>query len=431
MGLTRRVVAVFALTLAGLVAFSATTIAFDLRSLSRSGILHAGGSGGGGGLLAAGVYHNSNVSASFFACCGSDGGTQVQLDVTHLDSTANPTVGPTTSTDEIDVNFSASDFFTGFFANGCIIADRASDFTVNPMMSFAQLNTTVLPSTRTCAGQPLNGVTPPFTINATWSMSVSPGQSTSVSTYSCGSYSTTTQSKSSGSFNGSATFSASFLNSPQPPAFGGVDLFSFDQTVHAQGVAPAGCILLGGKGSGGPGAQAPGDYNSSSMSASMSVQPDDPTQQPFSVFVTSFTSSAHPVGRPMSTQTETDLDLLQFSFFQVTQDCWVIPPADFSLASDLHTATLNVSIDTITPACQFTTNTGPSVFTISATWNATSPVANFSTNSHGCHVSGVSQQSGAAATAVGSWPGTATSIIDTNAFLNITNSTSHVTPGGC
>jgi hypothetical protein len=429
MALVRRLAAIVSLVLVGLVAFSATTIAVDLRSLTRSSTLRQ--AGGGFGLLAAGTYQNSNVGAGFFACCGSDGATSFFLNVTHTKSLANPLVGSTTSTDEIDVNFSLNDFITGQFINGCIIADRSSDFTVNQLLSFAQLKTTVLGTTKTCG--PLTGVTPPFEMSATWSMSASTRQSTSLASYTCGGYSSDTQTSGSGSSNGSATFSATFLTSPIPPAFGSAFIFSFKQSIHVMGVAPDGCIPLGGKGAGpGPGGQAPGDYSSSSISASMSVQPDDPSQQPFSVFVTSFTNTAHPVGQPISTQSETDLNLFQFSFFQFVQECWVIPPADFTMASDLHTASLNVSIDTTTQACQFATNTGPSVFTINATWTATSPVANLSTTSQGgCHVSGKAQQSAATATAVGSWPGTAASINDTNAFLSTNNSTTHVQPGGC
>jgi len=424
MGLMKRLGAVIGLAAAGLVAFSATTIAFDLRPLAGAPILQQPT-----GLLDAGVYHNSNVNAGFFSCCGSDGGTQMSLGVTHLQSTANPSVGPSTSTNEIDVNFSVSDYFTGTFVNGCFIADRLSDFTVNQMLSFAQLNTTVIATTKTCGGQPFVGVTPPFNITATFSMSASVGQSTSVATYSCGGYSATTQTHSSGSSNGSATFSATFLDGPALPVFG-ANLFSFDQTIHAQGVAPDGCVSIGGKGAGGPGPQSPGDYKSSSMSASMSAQPDDGSQ-PFSIFVTSFTTTAHPVGRPVSTQTETDLNVFEFSFVQFIRDCWVIAPGDFSIASDLHTASLNVPVSETVGQCQFASNTGPSIQGISATWSATSPVATFSINSHGCHASITRTDTATTAGAVGSWPGTASSISDSNAFVQTDTSTAHVTPGGC
>jgi hypothetical protein len=423
MGLTKRLGAIIGLAAAGLVAFSATTIAFDLRPLAGASIL-----GQPTGLLAAGVYHNSNVNAGFFSCCGSDGGTQIDLGVTHLQSTANPSVGPSTSTNEVDVNFSVSDFFTGTFISGCFIADRVSDFTVNQMLSFAQLNTTVLATTQTCGGQPFVGVTAPFNITATFSMSASVGQSTSVATYACGGYSATTQTKSSGSSNGSATFAATFLGGPVLPVFG-ADLFSFDQTIHAQGAAADGCISLGGKGAG-PGPQSPGDYTSSSMSASMSAQPDDGSQ-PFSISVSSFTNTAHPVGRPISTQTETDVNVFEFDFYQFIRDCWVIAPSDFSIASDLHTASLNVPVTETVGQCQGASNVGPSVQGITATWTPTSPLANFSINSQGCHVSGTSAQTAATAHAVGSWPGTASSIDDVNAFLQTNSSTTHVTPGGC
>lgn len=423
MGVTKRLVAVIGLVLAGLVAFSATTIAFDLRPLTGPSILKQPT-----GLLAAGVYHNSNTNAGFFTCCGADGSTQMFFSVTHLQSTANPSVGPSTSSDEIDVSFSISDFFTGTFQSGCFIADRLSDFTVNQMLSFAQLNTNVLGTTKTCGDQGFVGVAPPFNITATFSMAASVGQSISNSTYTCGGYSSTTQSKGSGSSNGSATFSASFLSGPAFPVFG-PSLFSSDQTIHVQGVAPDGCIQIGGKGAG-PGPQAPGDYTHSSMSANMSVQPDDGSQ-PFSIFAISFTDTAHPVGRPMSTQSETDVNVFQFSFSGFVRDCWVVAPTDLSIAGDLHTASLNVPATEAVGQCAQATNVGPSIQGMNAAWTPSSPVATFASSIHGCHVSGTSLQTAATATAIGSWPGVAFSITDGNAFLQTNSSQTHVTPGGC
>lgn len=434
MALIRRALVALSLVLVGLVAFAATSVAFDVRSIG-TGSIRAGGGAGGGGLPAAGNYQNSHVFASFFFCCGPDGSTQIQLNVNHTRFVSNPLVGPSTSTDETDVRFNISDFATSFFASGCIIPDGASDFSVNQKLTSATLNTTVRATTRTCQGQSLNGVTPPFMLSATWAVSGPMRSSSGDGRYSCASYTSETQTFTSGSSNANATFSASFLTGG-PVAIAGANLFSFDQLIHAQGIPASGCIPLGGKGAG-PGPQAAGDYTSTFMSGSMSVHPDDTSQQPFSVFVTSFTITAHPVGAPVSTQTETDLNLFQFNFFQFVRDCWVIPPGDFTMAGDLHTASLNVSIDTTTPACPFATNTGPSVFTITATWNATSPVANFSTvGQGGCggfHTAGTSEQSAVSATATGSWPGTAASFTDANAFVSTTTSNIHIegTFAGC
>ncbi len=434
MTLTRRLVAMSSLVLVGLLAFAATTMAFDARGLTSVPIGAKGG-GGGGPLPAAGNYTNSSVSASFFSCCGPDGSTQIQLFVGHNQFLSRPLGGSTTSTDEVDVQFDVSDFTTGFFASGCIIPDGASDFTVNGALTSAQLSTAVQATTKTCQGQTINGVIPPFTLSATWLVSGPSSSSSSVGRYSCARYTSETQTTNGGSSNANATFAASFL-SGGPIPISGANLFSFDQSIHAQGTPLNGCEPLGGKGAG-PGPQGPGDYTSSSISASMSVQPDDTTQQPFDVFVTSFTNTAHPVGAPISTRTETDLNIFQFNFFQFVQDCWVIPPGDLTIASDLHAASLNVSIDTTTPACSFANNTGPSVFMINATWSSTSPVSNATNTSQGgCggfHVAGTVHLSSVAAVATGAWPGTAASFTDTNAFVGTNDTTTHVqgTFAGC
>src|SRR6266705_2104880 len=143
MTLTRRLVAMSSLVLVGLLAFAATTMAFDARGLTSVPIGAKGG-GGGGPLPAAGNYTNSSVSASFFSCCGPDGSTQIQLFVGH-----------------------------------------------NNFLS-----------------RPLGG-----------------------------------------SSNANATFAASFL-SGGPIPISGANLFSFDQSIHAQGTPLKGCEPLGGKGAG-------------------------------------------------------------------------------------------------------------------------------------------------------------------------------------
>ena len=431
MAVTRRLVAIVSLVLVGLLSFAVTTVAFDVRRPSAGSMLGKGGGGGGGnGLPAAGNYHNTSTSASFFTCCAGAGGTtSVSLNVNHNVSVSNPLVGPSTSTDEVDVQFNVSDFTNGFFASGCFIPDGASDFTVNSTLASANLVTTVKPTTRICMNQPINGVTTPFTINATWTVNGPTTSSSRVDRYSCAHYTTETQTKIGGSSNATASFSTSFLNGTISPISGG-NVFSFDQFIHAQGTPLDACTPLGGKGAGGPGPVSPGDYTNTSMSASMQVVPDDTTQSPFNIFVTSFTITSHPVGSPISTLSETDLNIFQFNFFQFVQDCWVVPASAVTIASDLHSATLNVSIDLTTPACQFANNTGPSVFAVNATWNSTGPIANFSNTSQGrCgsfHAAGLQDGSGVTAIATGSWPGTAGLFTDTNAFLSTNSTNTHL-----
>jgi hypothetical protein len=435
MAILTRLVAIISLVLVSLVAFAATTVAFDIRSLAGASFQSGLPGPGANGLPAAGTYKNSNLNASFFTCCGSDGATNLQLFVQDSASVSNPVVGPTTSTDEVDVQFSLTDYLAGLFIGGCIIPDHPSDFTVNSTATSAQLNTTVLATTKTCAGQTLNGLTPPFTLNATWTAASAGRTDTALTRYTCGAYRNESQGTSTGGSNVTATFSASFLTAPLPP-IPQANLSSASGSTHAQGTADPGCQQLGGKGAG-PGPQAAGDYTTQSTSAAMSIQPDDTSQPSFSVFATSFTNTAHPVRGPVSTQTETDLNIFQFSFFQPVRDCWVIAPGDFTVASDLHTATLNVPITEAPGQCQFATNIGPSVQGISATWVATTPLASFTrTSQGGCgtfHVAGTTAQTSVNASASATWPGIAAEATDANSFIGTNNSVTHVqgTLTGC
>ena len=428
MTLMKRLVAMVSLVLAGMLAFAGTSFALDARSVAEGAALGKGPGPGGNGLPPAGTYQSSFVDASFFACCDPDGALQIQLFVERSTTVSNPVVGPTTSTDEVDVQFYISDYLTGTFADGCIIPDNASDFTTNSKFTSAQLNTLVQPTTRTCQGQTVNGAPPSFRLTATWTAAAAARIDTSLSRYSCGSYTSETQTTRRGGANVTATFSADFLPVQVPP-IGGANLSGSSGSGHAQGTADPGCQELGGKGAG-PGPQGPGDYTNTSISVSTFFQPDDTSQQSISIFATRFTNTAHPVGGPISTLAETDLNVFQFTFPEPIRDCWIIAPSDFSVASDLHTASLNVPVDETVGQCQFASNIGPAVQGISLTWNATSPMAVTKVTSQGgCgsfHVAGTTALSAVTAVTTGSWPGVAASITDNNSFVGTNASTTHV-----
>src|SRR5258705_10223433 len=101
-----RVGVVVSIVLVALVAFPATTVAFDARALSGANIgdKSGGGGGGGGGIFpAAGNYTIASVTTDFFLCCDPSL-PELTISVSDIINKANPLVRPTVNTHEIDVN---------------------------------------------------------------------------------------------------------------------------------------------------------------------------------------------------------------------------------------------------------------------------------------------------------------------------------------
>src|SRR5207249_2269105 len=220
----RRLAVVVSLVMTGLLAFSVTTVAFDLGA-GRGVPLGAqgGGGGGGGSFLPAGNYHDTSVNAGFFDF--SDPSIQMTVSVSDNTNIANPLVGPSTN----------------------------------------------------------NG------------------------RYSCAGYMSQTMTTTASGSNIVATASASFLDAPLGPIDANIN--SFDQRIHAEGVAPDSCVPLGGGKGAGIGPQPPGDYHFVSQFASTPVIPDDPFASPYNIDASSFTNVFHPNGGPATIQVETDLHI--------------------------------------------------------------------------------------------------------------------------
>ncbi|TMF20359.1 MAG: hypothetical protein E6I36_10615 [Chloroflexi bacterium] len=429
----RRLAVVVSLVMTGLLAFSVTTVAFDLGA-GRGVPLGAqgGGGGGGGSFLPAGNYHDTSVNAGFFDF--SDPSIQMTVSVSDNTNIANPLVGPSTSNHEVDVFFNACNFGKGgLCGGGCFVPDGASDFTVSSNLSSAVLKTTVTATTASCQNNPVSGFTFPFSLTINWSGGASSGAFTNNGRYSCAGYMSQTMTTTASGSNIVATASASFLDAPLGPIDANIN--SFDQRIHAEGAAPDSCVPLGGGKGAGIGPQPPGDYHFVSQFASTPVIPDDPFASPYNIDASSFTNVFHPNGGPATIQVETDLHIFQFNGFNFIRACYVLPASAFTFSS--QSATLHASIVPSTPMCEGTTNDGlPPSFTIDITWTATGPTATFRfTTSIGCgggaHFGSSGVQTTAGANASGTISGIATSFQSPQASLNTNDVSFHIAGKSC
>jgi hypothetical protein len=376
----------------------------------------------GGGLPLAGNYHNTSVFAGYSFCCS---GPQLTVNVSVITNNANPLVGPTTSLHEIDVNFQACDFVTGVCGSGCFIPDGAADFTFSSNLSSAALKTTVLDSTLACQGSPVTGLPRPFTVDVTWTAAGPSSASRGIGRYACGSYTSETQTTTNGNTATNATATTSLFSGTFP--ISSANLSSFEQRIHAQGTPLDSCTQLGGRGAGfGP--LAPGNYHFVSQSANLSIQTD---QQPINMFVTTFTNASNPTGGATTTLSETDLNIVQFAFPQIIGGCFIIPSTAFTVASNLQSASVHVSIDPTTQPCPQGNNSGlPPSFTVNATWTGTGPLASLSTQSTGdCgtfHLVSSGSLTNISATATGGLSGIADSFSTTQASISTRDTTTHI-----
>ena len=403
------------------VAFTGAAIATEAHIAGNLSIQGKGGPPPGGGLPPAGNYVNDSFRAGFNLCCGDP---QLNVNVSVINNVSNPLGGPSTSQHETDVNVQECSFATGC-GSGCFIPSGASDFTFSP--TAAVLNTTVTPTTASCQGQPSFGLPPTFTLNVTWTAVGTGLSSSGVGRYSCSGYTNETMTTTTGNSSVNATATTSLLTGTLTVS--GAGLNTFNQRIHAQGTPLDSCSPLGGKGAGfGP--LGPGNFRFVSQQASLSFQ-TDPTQQPFNVFVTTFTNTLSPHGGPTTTQAETDLNISQFTFPFPIQGCYIIPASAFTIASGLQGASVNASIDPTTQPCPQSNNNGlPASFTVHVTWTATSPLASLATTgTFDCgtfHSVSSGSLSSLSASASGGVSGIADSFSNAQAFIGTNESTTHI-----
>lgn len=421
MTLLRRLALFGSMLLCISVTFTAAAVATDAHIAGNLSIQGKGGPPPGGGLPPAGNYVNDSFRAGFNLCCGDP---QLNVNVSVINNVSQPLGGPSSSQHEIDVNLQECTFAIGC-GSGCFIPSGPSDFTFSP--TAAVLNTTVTPATATCQGQTTFGLPPTFTLDVTWTAVGTALNSSGVGRYSCGGYTNETLTTTTGNSSVNATATTSLLTGTLTVT--GAGLNTFNQHIHAQGTPPDSCSALGGKGAGfGP--LSAGNYRFVSREASLSFQLD-PTQQPFNVFVATFTNTLSPRGGPSTTQAETDLNVSQFAFPNIIQGCFIIPASTFTIASGLQGASVSASIDPTTPQCPQSNNSGlPAAFTVNVTWTATSPLATLNTtSSFDCgsfHTVGSGSLSSLSASASGGVSGIADSFSTTQAFIGTNDTTTHI-----
>jgi hypothetical protein len=430
MRLIRRLGIVASLVLTGLLAFAATTVAFEMATTAGASIGAKGG-GGGADFLPAGNYHNTQRSANVSLFTDPD--VQMTVDVIRISQSANPLVGPSSSTEETDVQFQLCGAGKGGpCGGGCFIPDRASDFSFSSNLTAAVLNTTVTAATAPCQGNPVFGFDFPFSLVVTWSGVGASGNSTFDDRYACAGYTTETMTSTAFADNTTATVTSSLLD----VAFGPIDanLNLFDQRIHAQGSPLDSCPPLGGKGTG-IGPQPPGEYHFVSAFAATSVTPDDASLASYFVSVERFTNQFHPNGGTATAETATELHVTQFSPFFIIRACYVVPASSFTIGAGLEGASLHASINPSTPMCEGSTSEGlPSAFEVSVTWTASSPIASLrSTSSSGCPrslflTSGIATTANANAT--GAISEISTAFSDSSASLGTADRTFHIVGHG-
>lgn len=324
----------------------------------------------GNGLLAAGNYHITTLAANYFFCCGTDPSLPfVSITVTDTTTVANPSVGPSTVTQETDIFVNVCGGSpNSICGGGCFIPAQATDFALSADLSSAVLRTAFDPATtRSCQNAPVSGL-PAFTINVTWSGTDPLGTTRKTSIYSCAGYNAEVQTLSSNK-NATSSASSSLFAGSLPGEFG--SLGSTDQRWHAQGVALDACSSLGlgggGKGAG-PGPQGSGGFSFATQTAGVSIPSGF-------VNLTSFTTVSRPTGTPPTTVSETDLNVFSFGFPFVSL-CFVLrSPNTFTFGSGLSSASVHAVIDQNTPVCPNFPNGSFSPFTVDLTWTATGPLA--------------------------------------------------------
>ena len=127
---------------------------------------------------------------------------------------------------------------------------------------------------------------------------------------------------------------------------------------------------------------AAGIYDFAGSSASFETSPFDSSQPFIQISVTTENDTSMPQSQPKTTTTNDQLSY-NYSFFDGTDylygnGCVVLNPSDFTLASNLQTATLATTITTDSATCGY--QNGPLPLTIDVTWSASTPVLSVTSN---------------------------------------------------
>ncbi len=149
-----------------------------------------------------------------------------------------------------------------------------------------------------------------------------------------------------------------------------------DQRIQVQGSAAPTCILPGNRGVG-HGPLAPGGYDFSSTRADFSPSEDEQSDPQLHLSVNDFTNVFNPKGGASSTSKEIDL-VIQVSGSGVgfAVGCFVLAPSDFTISSDLSSASVHAALTSDTPTCQPSFGDFPYLpTTVDVAWTGIGPVA--------------------------------------------------------
>jgi hypothetical protein len=193
-----------------------------------------GGRGGPSGSIPAGTYRTTLQAASAFL---NDDATQTSfnISVTSVNSTSILKDGPSTSTNETDVQlFENSPDFFGF---GCFVLDAPADFVLGRALETASLHTTITDTTASCNGFP-SDFTLPLTLDITWTATGPIASIRNNSRFRCLTNQTESSSFTQGT-NANATATIAAFSGPVTTSFATAG--ASDTTIHAEGAIQPPC----------------------------------------------------------------------------------------------------------------------------------------------------------------------------------------------
>lgn len=326
------------------------------------------------GFLPAGEYFSSSSSAHFRGTTSS--GLSVNAFINRVTTVNQPKDAPQTTGTETILTLSASGFnpSTGvfIFETGCFQIP-SSDLTVASDLSMATLIVSIDTMTPTC-GPGGFGLPPSFSVSLTWTGTGPVASNHGVSQFECIAYKRITQRNDTDNL---ATVSGTVTAIPDPitAAPGALRVGTIDH--HVSGMIDPTCPPGGGAKGAGPGPQAAGNYQFTSIRDGAIFQSPDFTRF-FNVFVTRNVEVANPLsGSSFTTDTlQVHVSINDFSTFPPVflNGCFTVLSPGALTQKGVQSAHLHVQLlndPAQTPPCsnQFgPPNNIPLPLTVDATW---------------------------------------------------------------
>jgi hypothetical protein len=324
---------------------------------------------------AAGSYENAFTNLQFQTGSQFDSSQPfVSIDLSGTSNTSMPQAGPRTTTNTLQLSYTIQELLPDgsfLFAGGCVMINPAN-LTISQGLKSAALTTTVDLSTQTC-GFAENGPLP-GTIVVSWTQATPVLSITSDDRFACAGY--TRETKTVGSSDGTNATAAIQLLAASFTAQQS-SIFQQVQDIFAQGAVPPDTCAQGiGRGAFG-GFPAAGDYRQTTVEADAQLFPTDPSMPLVFVTLKRTVSTSSPLGGVTTTTTATDLSLfIQSDTLQVS-GCFVIDPTNFTVSSDLTSASLQTTVSDQNQTCQPNNNL-PAALGLNVSWSGPGPISTLS-----------------------------------------------------